>query len=131
MKIKKINKIDYDGDVYNLRIKEEDSSDINNHNYFANELCVSNCHIAKSPTLIKILERTFGTSKLRFGMSGTYPTEGTAELFTIESLMGPKLLNIKAKKLMDDGIISNVKIKGIILNHNDRSFAENVFAVKK
>jgi len=94
-------------------------------------VCCDESHMAKAPSLIKIMERTFGTSTVRFGMSGTYPPEGTAELFTIESLMGPKLLNIKAKKLMDEGIISNVKIKGLILNHNDRSFAESVFAIKK
>jgi superfamily II DNA or RNA helicase len=131
MKIKKINKIDYIGDVYNLRIKENNIDDIHNHNYFANDLCVSNCHVAKSVSLIKILERTFGSTKMRFGMSGTYPPDGTAELFTIESLMGPKLLNIKAKKLMDEGLISTVKIKGLILNHNDRTFAENVATIKK
>lgn len=37
MKIKSIKKIDYKDDVYNLHIKD-------NHNYFANNLCVSNCH---------------------------------------------------------------------------------------
>lgn len=37
MKIKSIKKIDYKGDVYNLHIKD-------NHNYFANNHCVSNCH---------------------------------------------------------------------------------------
>ena len=37
MKIKSIRKIDYKDDVYNLRIKD-------NHNYFANDHCVSNCH---------------------------------------------------------------------------------------
>jgi Rad3-related DNA helicase len=37
MKIKKIKKIDYKEDVYNLHIKD-------NHNYFANNQCVSNCH---------------------------------------------------------------------------------------
>lgn len=36
-KIKSIKKIDYKGDVYNLHIKD-------NHNYFANNHCVSNCH---------------------------------------------------------------------------------------
>lgn len=37
MKIKSIKKIDYNQDVYNLHIKD-------NHNYFANNHCVSNCH---------------------------------------------------------------------------------------
>ena len=37
MKIKSIKKIDYKEDVYNLHIED-------NHNYFANNHCVSNCH---------------------------------------------------------------------------------------
>lgn len=37
MKIKSIKKIDYIDDVYNLHIQD-------NHNYFANNHCVSNCH---------------------------------------------------------------------------------------
>ena len=37
MKIKSIKKIDHNDNVYNLRIKD-------NHNYFANNHCVSNCH---------------------------------------------------------------------------------------
>jgi Rad3-related DNA helicase len=37
VKIKSIKKIDYKEDVYNLHIKD-------NHNYFASNHCVSNCH---------------------------------------------------------------------------------------
>lgn len=37
MKIKSIKKIDYKDDVYNLHVQD-------NHNYFANNHCVSNCH---------------------------------------------------------------------------------------
>lgn len=37
MRIKSIKKIEYKEDVYNLHIKD-------NHNYFANNHCVSNCH---------------------------------------------------------------------------------------
>lgn len=94
-------------------------------------VAVDEGHYMKAKSLIDIMDRTFETSKIRFGMSGSYPPEGSAELFTIESLTGPKLINIKAKDLMEKGIISKVKIKGLILNHNDRSFAENIFAIKR
>lgn len=94
-------------------------------------VCVDEGHMMKAKSLIDIIERTFETSKIRFGMSGSYPKEDSAELFTIESLTGPKLINIKAKDLMDKGIISKVKIKALILNHNDRTFAENVFLIKR
>ena len=94
-------------------------------------VAVDEGHYMKAKSLIDIMERTFETAQIRFGMSGSYPAEESAELFTIESLTGPKLINIKAKDLMEKGIIANVKIKGLIMNHNDRSFAENVFAIKK
>jgi len=94
-------------------------------------VAVDEGHMMKAKSLIDIMDRCVETSKLRFGMSGSYPPEGSAELFTIESLTGPKLINIKAKDLMEKGIISKVKIKGIILNHNDKTFAENVYSIKK
>lgn len=128
MKIKKINKIDYNGDVYNLRIK--DDSELN-HNYFANNLCVSNCHTAKAATVQSVLQRTIGSAKIRFGMSGTYPSNTSLEWLTIVSLHGPKLVNVSAKKLMDKGLISNVKIKALLLHHDNHKFAEGVYNIRK
>jgi len=88
-------------------------------------------HKAKAKTINTILERTFGYARYRFGMSGTYPLNGTSELMTIESLMGPKLLTVRAKKLQEIGVISNLKIKSLQLNYDDHEFAENVFMIKK
>lgn len=128
MKIKNIKKINYSGDVYNLRIKE--GNNILN-NYYANNLCVSNCHKAKAKTLTDILERTFGNAEYRVGFSGTFPDKDTAELQTIESNVGPILLTVKATELMKKGLISNIKIKALILQYEDKDFASNVFAIKK
>lgn len=88
-------------------------------------------HKAKAVTLIAILSRTFGSAKIRFGMSGTYPSENTAEFLVIESLMGPKLINISAKSLIEKGLISDVKIKAILLQHENRSFAQGVYNIRK
>ena len=88
-------------------------------------------HKAKAKTINTILSRTFGYARYRFGMSGTYPLKGTAELMTIESLMGPILMTVKAKKLQEIGVISNLKIKSLQLNYNDHEFAESVFMIKK
>lgn len=128
MKIKKISKIDYNGDVFNLRIKDDTEL---NHNYFANNLCVSNCHTAKAATIQSVLQRTLGSAKIRFGMSGTYPSDTSSEWLSIVSLHGPKLINISAKKLMDKGLISPVKIKAILLHHDNHKFAEGVYNIKK
>jgi superfamily II DNA or RNA helicase len=128
MKIKTIKKIEYDGDVFNLRIKSPEDT---NHNYFANNICVSNCHMAKAPTLDSILSRTFGSAKSRLGMSGTYPDEDSADFMSITSLLGPSLLTIGARKLMEQKIISEVKIKAMIINHNDPTFADNLSVIKR
>lgn len=88
-------------------------------------------HTAKAQTLINILTKTFGSSKIRFGMSGTYPSPSSVEILTIQSLLGPKLINISAKQLMDKGLISNVKIKAILLHHDNHKFAEAVYNIKK
>lgn len=61
MKIKSIKKIDYKDDVYNLHIED-------NHNYFANNHCVSNCHefddVMSDFISIKITE--FVVKRLKF-----------------------------------------------------------------
>jgi superfamily II DNA or RNA helicase len=88
-------------------------------------------HTAKAQTLINILTKTFGSAKIRFGMSGTYPSPTSVEILTIQSLLGPKLINISAKKLMDKGLISTVKIKVILLHHDNHKFAEGVYNIKK
>lgn len=124
MKIKSINKIDYNGDVYNLRIKD-------NHNYFANNLCVANCHTAKAKTIQSVLYKTFGFAKMRIGMTGTLPNESSLEILMLESTHGPVIQRTTAKNLMDKGLISNVKIKAILLHHDNRKFAESVYNIRK
>lgn len=94
-------------------------------------VCTDEAHVAKSKTINTILGKTFGTANYRFGMSGTYPTNKSAELFTIEALMGPILFLIGVKTLIKKGLISNVKIKPLIINYEDKKFAENVFMIKK
>jgi len=128
MKIKSIKKISYNGDVYNLRIK--DGNDINN-NYFANNLCVSNCHRAKAAQIQTIMKRTYGYADYRIGMSGTYPSPNTSEFLAIEAVTGPIVIKVKAKELMEKGLIANVKIKALLLQYDDKEFAENVYTIKK
>ena len=88
-------------------------------------------HTAKAITIQTILTKTFGVAKLRFGMSGSYPSDASVEILTIQSLMGPKLINISARKLIDKGLISDLKIKVIMLHHDNLKFAEGVNHIKK
>jgi len=124
MKINKIEKIKYDGDVYNLRIKD-------NHNYFADGLCVSNCHQAKAKTYINILENTFGHAYSRFGVSGTTPPDDTCEILTIQSVLGPKITEVTADELKKKGIITPMEIKVVLMNHEDSEFHERLKIIRK
>jgi superfamily II DNA or RNA helicase len=94
-------------------------------------IATDEAHTCKANTLISILTRSFGSAKIRFGMSGTYPSPASVEILTIQSLLGPKLINISAKKLMDKGLISHVKIKAILLHHDNHKFAEGVYNIRK
>lgn len=92
---------------------------------------VDESHTAKASTLTAILKRTFGYAQYRLGMSGTYPGEETSEWMAIQSVTGPKIYTVKAKELMDKGLISNVKIKCLLLQYDDKDFAESVYNIKK
>lgn len=119
MKIKNIKKIDYKEDVYNLHIKD-------NHNYFANDICVSNCHRSGAKSYRKILNRTINYATYRWGMSGTFPDDDTFEITEILARTGPILKKISARYLMDLGYLTEVKIKGVLLNHNDYEFRDAI-----
>ena len=80
---------------------------------------VDESHQAKIKSIQVILENTFQSADYRFGLSGTFPSDDTAEILSIQSMMGPKISEISAKKLMDEGSISKVNIKVITLNHNN------------
>lgn len=81
-------------------------------------------HKSKSSSYRKILKRTIGSAYYRWGMSGTFPDESTYEMMEIMAKTGPIVDSVKAKELMDLGFISKVKIKGILMNHNNWEFAQ-------
>lgn len=124
MKIKKIKKIEHLDNVYNLRIED-------NHNYFVNGLCVSNCHQAKAKTYLNILESTFGYAYNRFGVSGTTPADDTCEILTIQSVLGPKITEVSAMELKEKGIITPMDIKVVVMNHEDLDFDDRMTQIRK
>jgi Kyanoviridae DNA helicase len=94
-------------------------------------IATDECHKAKAASITKILNRTMGFSNYRFGVTGTIQKEASANRITIESLMGPNLFTIKAKKLQEKGLISPIKITSLLLNYDDVNFAKNLYAIKK
>ena len=88
-------------------------------------------HGAKAKTTLKILKKTFGHAHSRFGVSGTFPPDDSCEILTIQSVLGPKITEVSAKELKDKGIITPMKIKAIILNHNDTEFESTMDHIKR
>lgn len=88
-------------------------------------------HRAKAKTITTILSRTFGFAYSRFGVSGTFPSDDSCEILTIQSVLGPKITEISATELKDKGIISPMEIKAVIMNHNDDEFGERLKQIRK
>jgi superfamily II DNA or RNA helicase len=88
-------------------------------------------HGAKATTLTSILKRTFKYAYNRFGVSGTFPSDESLEILTIQSVLGPNVTKIEAKKLVDSGTITPMNIKAVILNHSNKELNERIGYIKK
>lgn len=101
MKIKKIEEISYEGDVYNLHIED-------NHNYFVEGNCVKNCHGAKAYIAQQIMQQATN-SYLRLGLTGTVPKD-PLDRANLISGFGPVVYEVKANDLQKRNILSSIHI---------------------
>jgi superfamily II DNA or RNA helicase len=88
-------------------------------------------HGAKATTLTTILKRTFGHAYNRFGVSGTFPTDDSLEILTIQSVLGPNVTKIEAKTLVESGTITPMNIKAVVLNHATGEMNDRLNYIKK
>jgi len=116
MKIKKIKKIEKPDIVYNLHVK-------NNNNYFANGICVSNCHTAKSNSLQEILKKC-ANAHYRIGLTGTLPTDD-ADIYNIYGYLGPTMVSVKSKELIKKGYLSNILIANLLIQYSEEEIQKN------
>lgn len=115
MKIKSIKKIDYTGDVYNLRIKSEDGL---NHNYIANNINVSNCHKSRGNSITQIISACKNW-KYRLGLSGTLKINTQySDFYKMQENTGPLVMTLGAKFLIDNEYSPDIKIKQIFLEYD-------------
>jgi superfamily II DNA or RNA helicase len=111
MKILNITKTNRATDeiVYDLEIDE-------NHNYFVEDVLVSNCHKIKSSNLI-----TKNITKIKtphkFGFTGTLPKTKIDE-WKIIGTFGPVIYEKSSKELRDEKYLTEAAIKVIKLNHS-------------
>lgn len=120
MKIKSITTEEYCGDVYNLRINSLNDT---NHNYFANDINVANCHRASSSSIKTILSKCQYADR-KFGLTGTIPKQNSLDFLTLVSQMGPVITSIKADFLQKEGYISNCEVISIEMTYADTEIRE-------
>lgn len=72
-------------------------------------------HGCKATSLIQILS-SLENCRYRFGTTGTLDGQALNEA-TIEGLFGPKFKSISTKELMDQGYVTKLKIKCIVLKY--------------
>lgn len=76
-------------------------------------------HNFKAKSLTKILENT-PNIKYRYGLTGSLDDSQTHRL-VLEGLFGPVMSVTDTKTLMDEGIVSKLKIKAMVLQYDDAS----------
>lgn len=128
MKIKSIQKIDYDGDVYNLRIKSDNEL---NHNYFANDICVSNCHHGSTKSIRSILNRCTN-AKYKIGLTGTFPKEDSYDNFVLQSYIGPVVFRLSSYDLINkENSATPVIISVFELKYLEKEKAEALYNLRQ
>lgn len=103
-----IEEIEYEGDVYNLHVE-------NNHNYFANNCNVSNCHKFAANSLIDIMTKLTNAT-YRFGFTGTL-NEDILSQMTLKGLFGNIKKTITTRELMDSGRVAELDLKVVVLKY--------------
>lgn len=126
MKIKNIKKIDYNGDVYNLRIESDKDT---NHNYFANNICVSNCHHTQAKSIKNILAKSYN-AEYKIGLTGTLPKKGSCDSFTIQAYLGPKVYSLQSYDLIKKGKATPVKVINIELDYLDDETKQKLYNLR-
>ena len=95
-------------------------------------VCVDECHSATTTSINKIFKHLKHIN-FRFGLSGTskIKDEASANSFTIQSLIGPRVNQIKSKQLSDGGYTIPVSIKIIELSYLDMDQRKKLHVLKQ
>ena len=83
--------------VYNLRIRCNDEY---NHNYFANGVCVSNCHHATSASIKNVLDKCTNL-QYSMGVTGTFPKEDDIANLYLQTYIGPNVYQLSSDSLIN------------------------------
>lgn len=81
-------------------------------------IIVDEAHRTKSNTIKDVVGKCINAER-KFGLTGTVPRPGTLDSLTLQAYLGPKVIDIKAKELQEEGHIADIKIGIIELDYPD------------
>ena len=82
-------------------------------------VCCDEAHTSKCESIKNILNQDFMKRvKLKFGFSGSLPEENTIDSFATQSLLGPKIQDIRSKELIDGGFLAEPHITQVRINYS-------------
>jgi Kyanoviridae DNA helicase len=114
MKVSKIEPFQYEGEVYNLHVED-------NHNYFANGSCVSNCHLFSSEDpqgggeLQEIMSKLVN-AKFRVGTTGTLK-DAKVHHMVLEGIFGKVYEVISTRDMIDQKKAAELMIRCLQLQY--------------
>ena len=117
LKVISIKKIEYDDDVYNLHIED-------NHNYFANDINVSNCHSFQATALTKIMEKCKNI-EWKIGTTGTLSNaDAKVNALILEGLFGEVLPVSTTRTLIDEDHLADFRVEALLLKYSKEEAKE-------
>jgi superfamily II DNA or RNA helicase len=108
-------------DEYELTIGNFQTLSNRGESFFNNidAILVDEGHRAKSKSIREIWERC-KNSKSCVGLSGTLKKDNSADYLELVSIMGPKVIRVKKKDLIDAGRATPIEIRIIVLKYATR-----------
>ena len=83
-------------------------------------VCIDEAHHLVADSLNTILALPFLKNiKIKFGFTGTLPENEPIDWFCCQSLMGPKIQDIRTKELIDQGFLAKPDITQIYIKHEN------------
>lgn len=116
--IKKGKEEDRNSEIVNLKRKLNEAKILNLGSYFST-VCVDESHKSRGNSIGHILE-SCTNSEYKLGLSGTLKIEEEySDFFRIQERIGPLVMTLGAKFLMDNNYSPDIKIKQVFLEYDD------------
>ena len=116
--IKKGKEEERNSEIVNLKRKLNEAKILNLGSYFST-VCVDESHKSRGNSIGHILE-SCTNSEYKLGLSGTLKIEEDySDFFRIQERIGPLVMTLGAKFLMDNNYSPDIKIKQVFLEYDD------------